>query len=249
MLRQLLLAASILISPAGAAIVSVMASGDTAPISLDEIEESKSARLMKNKEDIDVQSNYHEDDIKDTGDVPDEYAARLVKNRGPITAKIMASGSHGRYCGKGDKDDDCNVNISLVAWKFAGDRGTVHGHLVEEFNDAEVMKVDVDCMVRNKDNTEAIIGGVVTTAPDRHPAGKAKSHRAYVKVIDNGTSDFVSNVYFDDELNSHCTTAGLGDNFDLGTDKNVVNPRVSVCSKHGDWDKCLAKAKIEQAIQ
>lgn len=32
----------------------------------DEIEESKSARLMKNKEDIDVQSNYHEDDIKDT---------------------------------------------------------------------------------------------------------------------------------------------------------------------------------------
>lgn len=32
----------------------------------DDIEESKAARLMKNKEDIDVQSTYHEDEIKGT---------------------------------------------------------------------------------------------------------------------------------------------------------------------------------------
>ena len=32
----------------------------------DDIEEAKAARLMKNKEDIDVQSTYHEADIKDT---------------------------------------------------------------------------------------------------------------------------------------------------------------------------------------
>lgn len=32
----------------------------------DEIEGAKAARLMKNKEDIDTQSTYHENDIKDT---------------------------------------------------------------------------------------------------------------------------------------------------------------------------------------
>lgn len=32
----------------------------------DDIVEAKSARLMKNKEDIDVQSTYHEDEIKGT---------------------------------------------------------------------------------------------------------------------------------------------------------------------------------------
>ena len=32
----------------------------------DEIEGAKAARLMKKKEDIDTQSNYHENDIKDT---------------------------------------------------------------------------------------------------------------------------------------------------------------------------------------
>lgn len=35
-------------------------------ISKDDIEGPKAARLMKNKEDIDVQSTYHEDEIKGT---------------------------------------------------------------------------------------------------------------------------------------------------------------------------------------
>mmetsp|Transcript_27042 Transcript_27042/g.34790 ORF Transcript_27042/g.34790 Transcript_27042/m.34790 type:complete len:211 (+) Transcript_27042:123-755(+) len=124
------------------------ARSDNEPISLDDTEEAKSARLMKNKEDIDVQSTFHEHDIRDTGNVPDEYAARLVKNRGPITAKITASGSHNRYChnqkqppspsqsngsnNNSDNDDNnCTVHFSLVAWKFAGDEGTVHGEYQE----------------------------------------------------------------------------------------------------------------------
>mmetsp|Transcript_27041 Transcript_27041/g.34786 ORF Transcript_27041/g.34786 Transcript_27041/m.34786 type:complete len:213 (+) Transcript_27041:123-761(+) len=126
------------------------ARSDNEPISLDDTEEAKSARLMKNKEDIDVQSTFHEHDIRDTGNVPDEYAARLVKNRGPITAKITASGSHNRYCNhkkqppspssqsdgnnnnnRDHDDDNCTVRFSLVAWKFAGDEGTVHGEYQE----------------------------------------------------------------------------------------------------------------------
>lgn len=185
------------------------------------------------------------------GDVPDELSARLVKNRGPITAKVMASGTHTRYCGNFDLN--CDVQLSLVAWKFAGDQGTVHGHLIEEFSDAEVMKVDIDCMVR-KDNA-AIVGGVVTTAPEKHPSGKAKSRRAYVKVVanDDGEGSFVSNVFFDDGIDSNCRTSsstlleGL-ERFVEESSSNIVDPRVSVCSKHGDWENCLKKAKIEQAV-
>jgi len=210
---------------------------------------------MKNKEDIDVQSTFHEDDIEGTGDVPNELAARLVKNQGPITAKITASGSHSRYCDKQEGGEggeggnhDCAVQFSLVAWKFAGDTGTVHGEYQEKFEDGEVMKVDVDCMVR-KDN-EAIVGGSVKAAPRHHPAGKSLSRRAYVKVVDDGSDkgDFVSTVQFDD-IDSHCSTPGMDDKFDVNYDMNVVDPRVSVCSKHGDWEQCLEKAKSEQAIE
>ena len=91
---------------------------------------------------------------------------------------------------------------------------------------------------------------MVTTAPEKHPAGKAKSRRAYVKVVanDDGEGDFVSNVYFDDGINSNCRTEGLESKFVVESGSNIVDPRVSVCSKHGDWEKCLKKAKIEQAI-
>jgi len=61
-----LLYATLILSPAAGALVQVMASGDSAPIAMDEIEGAKAARLMKNKEDIDTQSTYHENDIKDT---------------------------------------------------------------------------------------------------------------------------------------------------------------------------------------
>lgn len=229
--------------------MQVMASGDAAPIPLDDIERAKSARLMKNKEDIDVQSTYHEDEIKDTGDVPDELAARLVKNRGPITAKITGSGTHSRYCGASTQEGyDCSVQFSLVAWKFAGDKGEIHGLLEEKFNDGDgTMKVDVDCLVR-KDNV-AIVGGQVKEASDRHPLGKAGGRRAYVKVVDDDDGDYVSNLYFDDGIDSHCSTQGMEDNFELGEERNINDARVSVCSKHGDWDKCLEKMKTEQAVQ
>lgn len=93
---------------------------------------------MKNKEDIDVQSNYHEIDIKDTGDIGDDLSGRIVKNRGPITAKIVASGHHGRYCETGQEEDSCRADFSLIAWKFAGDSGSVHvsqsaGYFVNQF--------------------------------------------------------------------------------------------------------------------
>eukprot|EP01083_Nonionella_stella_P075256 204507_1 len=101
MIRILILCLVISPSAAAAAAFKVGASGDMAPIPLDDIEGPKAARLMKNTEDIDVQSTYHEDEIKGTGEYTYNNAARLVKNRGPITAKITASGSHNRYCAKG----------------------------------------------------------------------------------------------------------------------------------------------------
>mmetsp|Transcript_3852 Transcript_3852/g.7323 ORF Transcript_3852/g.7323 Transcript_3852/m.7323 type:complete len:90 (+) Transcript_3852:165-434(+) len=58
--------ASLLLSTLAIAAIITQTNGDNAPISLDDIEEAKSARLMKNKEDIDVQSTFHEDDIKGT---------------------------------------------------------------------------------------------------------------------------------------------------------------------------------------
>ncbi len=86
---------------------------------------------MKNKQDIEVQSNYHENDIRDTGAIADDKSGRIVRNRGPITAKIVASGHHERYCEKGQVEG-CGVDFSLVAWKFAGDSGTVHvSHVVK----------------------------------------------------------------------------------------------------------------------
>ena len=120
----------------------------------------------------------------------------------------------------------------------------------EQFKDGSGgFKVDVDCMVRNDNG--AIVGGKVKEASDAHPVGKAKARRAYIKVVDgmDGGEDYVSNVHFDDGINSHCTTDGLNDKLVI-TKMNVVEPLVvSVCSKrNGDWQKCLEKAKTEQAI-
>jgi hypothetical protein len=57
-----IIAASLLLSSATVVMAMsavVDASGESSPV-------TKSARLMKNREDIDVQSNYHEDEIKET---------------------------------------------------------------------------------------------------------------------------------------------------------------------------------------
>ena len=169
-----------------------------------------------------------------------------MRNRGPITAKIIASGSHSRYC---DNDvGDCSVRFSLVAWKFAGDEGTVHGTMEELFDDGAGLKVDVDCMTR-KDN-EAIVGGVVKEANERHPVGKGSGRRAYVKVVDNGSSgmDIVSNIFFDDGINSQCSNPSMGGELDMNYENNVSVARVSVCSKHGDWEQCLEKSKLNLAV-
>mmetsp|Transcript_2284 Transcript_2284/g.4809 ORF Transcript_2284/g.4809 Transcript_2284/m.4809 type:complete len:244 (-) Transcript_2284:125-856(-) len=222
------------------------ASGDEGMISLDELEEAKAARLIKNRGDeMDVQSTFHEVDIKDTGGIPDELSARLVKNRGPITAKIIASGSHSRYCKEeSEQPVECGAQFSLIAWKFAGDEGTVHGMMEETFDDGDLLKVDVDCMVRREN--DAIVGGVVTQI---HKWGKQEllNSRAYVKVADGSNEnkvDRISDLTFGWDLDSNCKSHNFDEfmKFDLF---GMAHPRVSVCSKHGDWEGCLEKAKME----
>ena len=138
-----------------------------------------------------------------------------------------------------------------MAWKFAGDEGTVHGTMEELFDDgAAGLKVDVDCMTRTEN--EAIVGGVVKEAHERHPVGKGSGRRAYVKVVDHGSNgmDMVSSIIFDDGINSHCSNPSMGGEFATMTyDNNVSGALVSVCSKHGDWEQCLAKSKDNQAEQ
>jgi hypothetical protein len=240
-----LLAALMFMSPAVAAADAV--TGDMAPISLDDIEGPKAARLLKNKQDIDVQSNYHEYDIRDTGDTADDLSGRIVRNRGPITAKIVASGNHDRYCEKVQDNVGCSAELSLVAWKFAGDHGTVHGSIEEKFEDGQMLKVDVDCMVR--DGKEAIVGGVVKEVPS-HVDEMMLNQRAYVKVTENsknnGEVDFISNVAIGTGLNtdSSCKTVSM-ELFQLGKGFNCMSPHVSVCSKHTDWEGCLERMKAE----
>ncbi|KAL3793372.1 hypothetical protein ACHAWO_002573 [Cyclotella atomus] len=216
-----------------------------APISLDDIEGPKAARLLKKKQPIDVQSNYHENDIKDTGEAADDLSGRIVRNRGPITAKIVASGNHGRYCEKGQDKGGCHADFSLVAWKFAGDEGTVHGSIEEKFADGQMLKVDVDCLVR--DGKEAIVGGVITQIPD-HFEELALNQRAYVKVTENSendAADFISNVAIGFGLTSESSCKSVGALFKLGDEFNYISPHVSVCSKHTDWEGCLERIKAE----
>mmetsp|Transcript_26874 Transcript_26874/g.38425 ORF Transcript_26874/g.38425 Transcript_26874/m.38425 type:complete len:247 (+) Transcript_26874:111-851(+) len=235
--------ATLILSPA----VGAMASGDFDPIAMDEIEGAKAARLMKNKEDIDTQSTYHENDIKDTGDVTDEYAARLVRNRGPITAKLTASGSHNHHCFGSYRDDSaCHAKLSLSVWKFAGKEGSVHGVIEEKFGNGEMLKVDVDCMIRDEFNKEAIIGGVITAAPKpskefpnslEHYFGK----HVYVKVVDDALKgDYISALLFDASEKGN-TSCDKENKFEINYDENVDDPNVVLCSKHGDWESCVAK--------
>jgi hypothetical protein len=235
--------ATFILSPAVGALVS----GDFDPIAMDEIEGAKAARLMKNKEDIDTQSTYHENDIKDTGDITDEYAARLVRNRGPITAKLTASGSHTQYCFGSYRDDSpCHAKLSLSVWKFAGKEGSVHGVIEEKFGNGEMLKVDVDCMVRDEFNKEAIVGGVITAAPKpskefpnslEHYFGK----NVYVKVVDDALKgDYISALLFEASEKGN-TSCDKEDKFEINYDENVSDPNVVLCSKHGDWESCVAK--------
>ncbi len=119
----------------------------------------------------------------------------------------------------------------------------------EQFKDGTGLKVDVDCMTR-KEN-EAIVGGVVKEASERHPVGAASGRRAYVKVVDHGSSgmDIVSNIFYDDGINSHCSNPTMGAEFAMSHENNVSGASVTVCSKHGDWEQCLEKSKSNQAVQ
>lgn len=192
------------------------------------------------------------------GDVTDEYAARLVRNRGPITAKLTASGSHTHHCVGSYRDDSpCHASVSMSIWKFAGKEGSVHGVIEEQFSNGEMLKVDVDCMVRDELNKEAIVGGVVTAVPKpskdfplfgmpgvlfeynslEHFLGK----HVYVKVVDDAVKgDYISALLFD-AVEKGNTSCEKEDKFEINYDENVNDPKVVLCSKHGDWESCVAK--------
>jgi len=247
MMMLRILYTAFILSPA--ALVHVMASGDSAPIAMDEIEGAKAARLMKNKEDIEPQSTYHENDIKDTGDVKDEYAARLVRNRGPITAKLTASGSHTHHCFGSYRDDSpCRAKVSLSVWKFAGKEGSVHGVLEEQFSNGEILKVDVDCMVRDEFNKEAIVGGVVAAVPKPsqefpHSLENFLGKHVYIKVVDDALKgDYISALLFDAVEKGKTSCVDKEDKFEINYNENLKDAKVFLCSKHsGEWESCVAK--------
>ncbi len=192
------------------------------------------------------------------GIVPEDHAARLVRNRGPITAKVTATGTRrvpGN--GSGSGSGDSVSRFSLVAWKFAGDDGLVRGIMEEEVRTSSPdddgynrrgLTIDVDCMKR--DGKVAIVGGEVRD-DDGHKS------RAYVRVVDSDGDgyDYISNVYLDDDVSTAklgCRAPLVEENLSRGYDDSVddvVGSIVSVCSKHGDWEGCLRKrARIEEAM-
>ena len=160
------------------------------------------------------------------------FASSLTK------AKIRASGTHRNYGG------DNRADFSLVAWKFAGDNGEVHGLIEEKLNDGNSVKVDVDCIQRY--GKEAIIGGVISS--DSYPALSKRSlggRRAYVKVID-GIVDKISALTLDDRPGGSCKNVDVMLFKDIKADDLLVN----VCSKRdGDWNDCLANEKSDQLIE
>ena len=157
------------------------------------------------------------------GNVQDELAARLVRNRGPITAKITASGTARRAASGGD----AARSFSLVAWKFAGDDGLVRGIMEEQIVDDDGdddedddrvdgeggvdrrrrrrgLTVDVDCMAR--DGKVAVVGGTVRGGGGGSPppagGGPTPPRRAYVRVGDGGDGggDYISGLLLDVDL-------------------------------------------------
>lgn len=110
-----------------------------------------------------------------------------------------------------------------------------------------MLKVDVDCMVR--DGKEALVGGVVKQIPDSFDE-LTLNQRAYVKVNENsepnGTLDFISNVVIDTGFAADSSCQSIeAELFKLGDEFNCMSPRVSVCSKHSDWEGCLERIKAE----
>lgn len=121
------------------------------------------------------------------------------------------------------------------------------GTIEEKFQDGDLLKVDVDCMIRT--GKHAIVGGVVKHIPKRFD-DIVLNQRAYVKVVESSEGDgidFISNVAIG--LNKRGIDSGCysisDDEFQLGDEFNCMLPRVSVCSKHNGWDDCLERAKTE----
>lgn len=130
----------------------------------------------------------------------------------------------------------------------------MHGVLEEQFGNGEMLKVDVDCMVRDELNKEAIVGGVITAVPT--PSKEFPNalelyygKHAYIKVVDDAVKgDYISEVVFD-SVEKGKTSCEKEDKFDINYDKNVNDAKVVLCSKHGDWESCVAKMMTESVIE
>lgn len=111
--------------------------------------------------------------------VDSDSLPRLVKNRGPLTKKVIASGSH--FPG---------LDFSLVAWKFAD--GSFEGTMEEKLDSGETLvKVDVDCM--DVKDGRAIVGGTVTKTNRKEP-DVLLYKRAHVVVVDEGINEEMSGL-------------------------------------------------------
>jgi hypothetical protein len=136
----------------------------------------------------------------------------------------------------------------MSVWKFAGREGSVHGVIEEQFRNGEILKVDVDCMVRDEFNKEAIVGGIVTTVPQPSSGEEFPNSlenflgkHVYVKVVDDAVKgDYISALLFD-AVEKGPTSCDKEDKFEVKYDENVNDAKVVLCSKHGDWESCVAK--------
>lgn len=105
-------------------------------------DDDKRGRLMKDKDPIPASGDLDEDPVV-AESVEGENPARIVKNKGPITRKIVAS------CSPSE-----GVDFSLVVWKFAGKDGHVHGVM----EDSGGSRVGVDCL--DERGNLSIVGGI-----------------------------------------------------------------------------------------
>ena len=122
----------------------------------------------------------------------------------------------------------------------------MHGVIEEQFGNGDMLKINVDCMVRDKLNKEAIVGGVITAVPK--PSKEFPNSlelffgkHAYIKVVDDAIQgDYISEVLFD-SVEKGQTSCEKEDKFEINYDENVNDAKVVLCSKHGDWESCVAK--------
>jgi hypothetical protein len=181
---------------------------------------------------------------------PADNLPRVVHNRGPLTKKVVASGSHG------------SLDFSMVAWKFAD--GTIEGHMEEKLqkNGEILVKVNVDCM--NVRDGRAIVGGNIVEVNHHHLQASAttpdleqrqemidlhsiKPHsRAYRVVVDSNDShqQKMSSLLVNLPEDTNCDNM-----FDTTTmtSMSMTDQNVMVCNRRDGeeaWLNCMERRPI-----